>query len=391
MPRIPSPPLTAAGWRVLAGSVGLYGIGALLGYRVLIGLAVGGAALLAAAGLFVAIRPATQLRRTVTPDRLRVGEPALGRMVIRNLSRWPAPGFVVVDRIAGNALELPVPGLARGGWRTVQYPVPTRRRGRLALGPVTVQRRDPLGLFRRAQPHGGDDVLWVHPRVYPMRAIPVGTVPDFEGRRSDNARTGTVTFSSLREYVVGDDPRRIHWRSTAHTGTLMVRENVDTTEPTTTIVLDTRRGALGPAAFEHAVEAAASVVQAAENGGRAASLRVLGEDTTAVAAAGAVSIADRLAAAGQVQDGDPVRLLDVIERTEPGGALVVITGGAEPALLARLAAQRRRFSPVVVLVILDDPRQAPPLRRRPGMVVLTAGDGPAAAAAWNRMVSGEPG
>ncbi|MGH3978656.1 MAG: DUF58 domain-containing protein [Pseudonocardiaceae bacterium] len=384
-------PLTAAGWSVLTGCAVLYGTGALLGYPVLVGLAVGGAVLLTAAGVFVSVRPAVSLGRTIAPDRLRVGEPALGRVVIRNLSRWPAPGFVVVDRIAGDELELAVPGLAAGGWRTVQYPVPTSRRGRLPLGPVTVERRDPLGLFRRAQPLGGEDVLWVHPRVHPMRALPVGTVPDFEGRRTDNARTGTVTFSSLREYVVGDDPRRIHWRTTARTGSLMVREHVDTTEPTTTIVLDTRAAVLRPAAFEHAVEAAASVTQAAEDGGRPACLHVVGADAAADAEAGAVSIADRLAAAVQLPDSEPVRLLDVVERAEPGGALVVVTGGAEPALVARLAAQRRRFSPVVVLVVLDDAQQAPPLRRRPGMAVLAAGDGAGAATTWNRMVAGEPG
>jgi uncharacterized protein (DUF58 family) len=69
-----------------------------------------------------------------------------------------------------------------------------------------------------------------------------------------------VTFSSLREYVPGDDPRQIHWRSTARTGVLTVREHVDTTEPTTTVVLDTHPTALGADAFEHAVEFAASVV-----------------------------------------------------------------------------------------------------------------------------------
>jgi len=384
--RLPRPrelPLTGAGWSVLAGA------GLLLGYQVLTGLAVAGVVLLTLAGVFVSIRPTVSLRRTVTPDRLRVGQPALGRVVVRNLSRWPAPGFGIVDRIAGDELTLAVPGLAAGGWRTVQYPVPTRRRGRLPVGPVTVERTDPLGLLRRAQRHSGEDVLWVHPRVHPMRALPVGSVPDFEGRRTDNAKAGTVTFAALREYVIGDDPRRIHWRSTARTGSLMVREHVDTTEPTTTIVLDTRAGVLAPAAFEHAVEVAASV--AAAVGGRPACVHLLGEDAAAVAAAGAVSIADRLAAAVQVQEGDHVRLLDVIERTEAGGALVVVTGGAQPALLARLAAQRRRFSPVVVLVVLDGPQQASPPRRRPGMAVLAAHDGPAMAARWNRMVSGEPG
>lgn len=394
MRRVPRPrdlPLTGTGWSVLAGSAGLAGVGTLLGYPVLTGLAVAGVVLFTTAALAVSIRPTVSLRRTVEPDRLRVGQPALGRVVVRNLSRWPAPGFAIVDRIGGDELTLAVPGLAAGGWRTVQYPVPTRCRGRLSLGPVTVERADPLGLLQRAQRHGGEDVLWVHPRVHPMRALPVGSVPDFEGRRTDNAKAGTVTFAALRDYVIGDDPRRIHWRSTARTGSLMVREHVDTTEPTTTIVLDTRAGVLAPAAFEHAVEVAASVAGAAADGGRPACVHILGQDAAGVAAAGAVSIADRLAAASQVPHGDQLRLLDAIERAEPGGALVVVTGGAEPALLARVAAQRRRFSPVVVLVVLDDPQQAPPARRRPGMAVLAASDGPAMAARWNRMVAGESG
>ncbi|MGH3993408.1 MAG: hypothetical protein ACRDSN_13220, partial [Pseudonocardiaceae bacterium] len=50
-------PLTGTGWGVLAGSAVLYGMGALLGYLVLVGLAIGGAVLLIAAGVFVSVRP----------------------------------------------------------------------------------------------------------------------------------------------------------------------------------------------------------------------------------------------------------------------------------------------------------------------------------------------
>ncbi len=161
--------------------------------------------------------------------------------------------------------------------RAVNYPLPAPRRGRIPLGPLTVERRDPFGLFRWARRQTGDDVLWVHPRMHPMRALPVGVVLDYEGRTHENARLGTVTFSALREYVPGDDPRQIHWRSTARLGTLVVREHIDTTEPTTTVVLDTRSEAFDADSFEHAVEVAASVVRTVETLGRPVELHVIGD------------------------------------------------------------------------------------------------------------------
>ena len=188
-----------------------------------------------------------------------------------------------------------------------------------------------------------------------------------------------MTFSSLREYEPGDDPRRIHWRSTARTGTLMVRELIDTTEPTTTIVLDTRTAAMTPGAFEHAVEVAASVAHAAVLAGRPARLLIPGEDAARLAEDGAVSMLDRLAAAGQGTD-DLAALLYTVERAPAGGALVVVTGAREPALPAKLGEQRRRFSPVVVATVLAEtdapcPRTPPSRYGRPRGAVRRRGRG----------------
>lgn len=381
-------PLTSTGWSLLIGCLVAYPLGVLLGYRVLVILALGGLAMLLAAGATVLVRPRAELTRTVLPDRVTVGEPAWGRLTVRNLARWPAPGFIAVDRVGGEPVELTIPMIAGGGLRTVRYPIPTRRRGRLPLGPLTVERRDPLGLYRLAQRRAGDMTLWVHPVVHPARPLPVGTVPDFEGRRADTAQGGTMTFSTLREYRPGDDLRRVHWKTTARTGVLMVREHVDTTEPTATIVLDTRRAALTPDGFEHAVEVAASLAHATLLAGRPATVLVPGEPLAAT------SLLDRLAAAEQHADNDPAKLLFTVERATAGGALIVITGAREPAVLAKLGQQRRRFAPVVVVTVLTDAGTDtvhPPARRRPGMAVLAASRGTDVIAAWDRMVLGEAG
>lgn len=393
-------PLTAAGWSLLAGCLAGYLLGALFGYRVLIVLALGGLATLCTAGVSVLVRPRVDLTRTALPDRVTVGEPSWGRLTVRNPARWPAPGLVAVDQVGGVPVEVTVPMIAGGGLRTLRYPIPTSRRGRLPLGPLTIERRDPLGLYCRAQRRAGDMTLWVHPVVHPARPLPVGTVPDFEGRRAETAHGGTMTFSALREYRPGDDLRRIHWKTTARTGVLMVREHVDTTEPTITIVLDTRPAALPPDGFEHAVEVAASLAHAALCAGRPATLLVPGENQAILVASEAASLLDRLAAAEQNTGNDPAQLLVTAERATAGGALVVITGGQEPALLAKLGGQRRRFAPVVVVTILAGPSGAsgpsgadvpPPVRRRPGMAVIAASSSAEAIAAWDRMVLGDAG
>lgn len=379
--------VTGTGIGVAAGTVVAYATGAVLGYRLLVMVAVGGLAMLAAAAAAVAIRPSVTLTRVVRPDRLTVGEVAEGRLDVHNTSRWPAPGFTALDLVGGDEVPLTVRALAGRGRRGVHFPVRATRRGRLRLGPLTVQRQDPLGLLAWRQRQTADGVLWVHPRVHQMRPLPVGVVLDYEGRTTDNARLGTVTFSSLREYVPGDDPRQIHWRSTARTGVLTVREHVDTTEPTTTVLLDTRPSALDADAFEEAVEFAASVVCAVERIGRPAALHILGEEFAQVAAAGATGHLDRLALAART---DSAALAETINRIPTGGALIVVTGALEPAALARLAEQRRRFSPVVVAVI-DPAADAGGIRRRPGMTTLTGRSAAEVTAAWHRMINGDEG
>jgi uncharacterized protein (DUF58 family) len=279
--------------------------------------------------------------------------------------------------------------LAGHGQRTVRYAIPAGRRGRLLLGPLTVERTDPLGLFVWRRRQTADGVLWVHPRVHPLRPLPVGVVLDYEGRTTQHARPGTVTFSSLREYVPGDDPRQIHWRSTARTGTLIVREHVDTTEPTTTIVLDTRSRAMDEDAFEHAVAFAASLVRAVEDVGRPVALHIVGEDPAAVLAAGATGTLDRLAMAERRSGMDDVLLIETVDRVAPGGAMAVVTGSLPPGELGRLAAQRNRFSPVVVTMV--DPQSVAGVQRRPGMALLTGSTSAEAATAWHRMVNGDMG
>jgi uncharacterized protein (DUF58 family) len=376
------PTFTASGRLLLGGAVVAYAGGVALGYPELLVLAIGCLLLLGFAAVTVIAPPKLDVVRSFEPDRVTVGDAVLARVTVRNRSRWPAPSCVVVDHLGQLPIEARVPLLGGRGSRTVHYPIPTVRRGRYQVGPLTVERRDPLGLFGRAQPHGQAGVLWVHPRRHRAAPLPVGMLLDYEGVTTPAAPRGAVTFSSLREYVAGDDPRQVHWLSTARTGRLMVREHVDTSQPTITVLLDACAAVWSEEAFEHAVEVTASIVTAVSRGGRPMRLQIAGEDPTS----GATSMLDRLAAVEPSPSTGRDELLLLAEQAAPGGALVVVTGDAGPTVTTRLAGRHRRSGPLVAIHVVAGARLL--TAQHAGMAVVRAPSAAAAVGAWNRLARG---
>jgi uncharacterized protein (DUF58 family) len=254
------------------------------------------------------------------------------------------------------------------------------RRGLIRLGPIAVRRRDPLGLARRDAGYSQPDLLWVHPRVHQIAPLPAGLVLDFEGRAAPRSHPGSATFASLREYAEGDDPRHIHWRTTARTGILTVKHHVDITEPATTIAIDTRSDILDAQAFEEAVEAAASITSASARVGRPFTLCTAGT----ILEAGAHDYLDHFATLTQ-SPGTLADLARAIDRAPAGGSLAVISGSGAEGLLEALAPQRRRFAMVVAVLMGDD---GGVLNRRPGLTVLSVRSAAQLAAAWPSVLRG---
>jgi uncharacterized protein (DUF58 family) len=143
--------------------------------------------------------------------------------------------------------------------------VPTHRRGPVSLGPWVLERVDPWGLMRRRVGEVEGVALLVVPRVRPvsLAALP-SALADFGG----SAEMGTTTFATLREYVIGDELRHVHWRSSAKTGKLMMRQYVDVTRPRITLVLVAEERAYTSAdEFEEAVDFIASLAAVASSSG----------------------------------------------------------------------------------------------------------------------------
>ncbi|MDP9792309.1 uncharacterized protein (DUF58 family) [Catenuloplanes nepalensis] len=372
--------VTLRGLGLAAGAAVLLAAGLRFGYPELAVL--GGAGLLAVAWavLFVAWRPRLTLSRVADPDRVPRGEPSTMILTLRNAARRRSATLTAADSCGGRPVEVPPLRLRAGRDTTVTYPVPTHRRGRIPVGPLRVTRTDPLGLVRLAQAHGDPVTVWVHPRILPLSAVPAGVTRSMDGR-SDRVPQGSITFDTLREYVIGDDLRRVHWRSTAKMGELMVREQLDTSLPRLVVLLDDRAASHTPpadgqsASFEAACEATASIVAAAAREDLPVTMHLVSG-----AEEPGLSHLDTLTAAElHPADAETFRTATTrLRQQRLGDTLILVTGPGGRDDLSQLGTVRQAY-PVLVAVLLGERGTS----QAAGMLVINAEDGDAFAAEWN--------
>jgi uncharacterized protein (DUF58 family) len=249
--------LTARGWGVLAVVVASAGLGLALGYPEGVGLAVG-ALLLLIVSFFLISGGGPAFALALAPPRVERLSDTVVRVDVE-AARAHRRGL----RLRGTDSSHPVVWDATGVHADI--PVPTHRRGPVSLGPWVLERVDPWGLMRRRVGEVEGVALLVVPRVRPvsLAALP-SALADFGG----SAEMGTTTFATLREYVIGDELRHVHWRSSAKTGKLMMRQYVDVTRPRITLVLVAEERAYTSAdEFEEAVDFIASLAAVASSSG----------------------------------------------------------------------------------------------------------------------------
>ncbi|MFI6332596.1 DUF58 domain-containing protein [Micromonospora chersina] len=377
--------ITARGVGLLVAAVVLLGVGFRYAYPELTVLGAAAGVAVGYALVTAAWRPRLTVERVADPDRVPRGDPAAMVLTVRNTGRLRAANLLAEDRCGGRLVPVPVLRLRPGRDTEVRYPVPTRRRGVVPVGPLRVTRRDPLGLVALARSYGDMVPVWVHPRIHPLSAVPTGAGRSLDGR-VDSVPHGSITFDSLREYVVGDELRRVHWRTSARVGELMVRENVDTSLPRLVVVLDNRASAHpdrdgGVAeSFESGCEAAASVVAAAIREDLPVSLLLVAPAPEEPAAA--VGPLDRLAAAELADGGEDVlrAALTRLRQDRLGDTLVFLTGPGARGDLGHVGALRGAY-PSVVVGMFGAPE--PTAAGVAGLVVVDAADGAGFAAEWD--------
>jgi uncharacterized protein (DUF58 family) len=146
-------------------------------------------------------------------------------------------------------------------------------RGRYAFDAVRLTVQDPFGLARVELVQGEPQALVVYPRLVALqRLFSEGGAHAQDGRRLLLRRPTGYELHSVREYVEGESLRKVHWRSTAKRGRLMVKELEDAPRDEVAVLLD-GYGVAGEN-FEVAVRAAGSILQAHLRRGRRCALVV---------------------------------------------------------------------------------------------------------------------
>jgi len=345
--------LTHRGIALAAATVLTYVAAALLHYPELGVLAAGGLVVLAIGAVWIVRRPHVRIERSIEPARVTRGEVALGLLKITNPGRITVSPTLAEEQCGPETVSVDVPRLAPGAATSTTYRLPTGRRAVLDIGPLTVARQDPFGCWRTTQRLGTTERLWVHPVAHPLRAIPAGRTRSLDGPDLDGLPHGSITFHALREYVPGDDLRHVHWRSSARTGTLMVREHVDTTLPQVTLLLDISAGSHSEEGFEQAVEVAASLVVAITTAHLPLRLTTTGGESVqgkGVGSDGQVML-DLLAGVQRSAEGSLLKITNRLVTERRGDVLLVVTGAAGIDDMTAVGALGSRYSRGVVAVV----------------------------------------
>ena len=380
------------GWAILGLGVVCWYVGVRFGWVELLVVAAACVILVVACVALTIGRVHVDIHSEVDPHRVTVGDPATGRVVVRNLARTPLLPLLVELPVGVTAARFVMPPLRAGAEHEELFVVPTHRRGVIAVGPARTVRGDPLGVLRRTVEFADVQELFVHPRTAHLETLGAGLLRDLEGTVTEDHSMSDLAFHALREYQPGDDRRYIHWRSSAKAGRLLVRQFLDTRRSHVTVLVDTDarsytggKDILEEWTGEHteplvAAHSAPEIpdLETAISVGASIVLRVMRDeqDTTIVCGSHDIS------------RSTPQLTLDTLARVEPApvdlttlalravdlagdtSILFVVTGPHRPFVeLQRAGAQ---FGPEVRNVaVVVDPEATPGIRRGGGLTILT--------------------
>lgn len=361
-------------WVLMALAVGFWILGQLAGWAEFTIAAVVIAMAVAVCALFLIGRTAYDVSLDLARTRVVVGERAVGALTLANRgSRAILPSRVVLPVGSGRG-EFGIQRLAPGEEAEELFAIPTHRRGVVKVGPVSVVRGDPLGLFERAHRRDEPVDLFVHPRTVLFDGQSLGYLRDLEGLPAADLSRDDVSFHALLEYQPGDDLRHVHWRSTARTGTMMVRQYEETRR--SHFVIGLSRSLAEYATdddFELAISAAGSIGLRALRDSQRVDMRVQGRE---LPSGTGKQLLDSLSAVegSRPKEGGIAELAGVVAATMPLASVVVLVCGSRvrPDDL-RLACSRLPFGARVLTVVADTSVATPALRRIGDADVVTVG------------------
>ncbi len=377
--------VTPLGWAMVLLTPLLLGFGYGLGWVELVVVGFALVAMIIIAVVYLVGRSTIDIELEVPHSRVVVGERAAGRVRVSNPSRVRALGVTVEVPVGSGLAELALPGLRRDAEIVREFEIPTTRRGVYRIGPVRTVRADPVGLVRRELVWTDAAELFVHPRTIGIPSMSTGFIKDLEGNPTKDLSNNDVSFHALREYMPGDERRYIHWKSTARTGTYMVRQFEETRRSHLVIALSLANSDYASdEEFELAVSVAGSLGARAIRDAR--TVTVVASELTpqfakrkvyAVRSLSTITrsrLLDDLAVVGRSETA--LAIVDVARVTgdQANGVSVAFLVCGSTVTPQDLRSASTKFPlGVEVVAVVCDPERTPGLRRVAGLSVLTIG------------------
>jgi uncharacterized protein (DUF58 family) len=294
--------------------------------------------------------------RRLDPPRVPAGQPTMVTARLENVSRLRTAVLLAEDVTPyslGSRPRFVLDEIEPGGNRELSYQIRSDTRGKFTIGPLRVRVADTFGLVEINRSFSTTSTLVVTPKIFPLP--PASATSSWLGEGDGGMRTISAIGeddAAPRAYQDGDGLRRVHWRSTARYGELMVRREEHQWRNSASVFLDTRRSAhagTGPSAtFEFAVSAAASIGAHLTGEGYRARL---------------ITEAGEIAPRGTFQD----TLLDMLAVITPsrnagigpgstalansGGQLIAVLGRLSAGDATMLAASRRGNAPAMAVLL----------------------------------------
>jgi len=271
--------------------------------------------------------PKLKCQRTATPDLVSALDPVRVELKFVPLKwrPWTLP-VVGTDNITthspnGGEESFQVAFVSNSG--NVVYDFRPTKRGIVNFSSLTLRCQDPFALAYRKWTVTDSTEILVLPSLEDV--LPPKVALESEAWREDcrSAWQGNAygDFHSLREYQPGDDLRRVHWRSSARLGQLVIRQSETQWQVGLSVVLDNRWGAASLDEFERMVGACASIIGACHRNSLPVRLYLLASEESEILVEDAQSYKAALFQLVYVAQASQVN-----SAIKPSGMVILLTG-----------------------------------------------------------------
>jgi len=294
--------------------------------------------------------------RRLDPPRVPAGQLSVVTVRVENVSRLRTSVLLAEDVTPyslGSRPRFVLDEIEPRGHRELSYQIRSDARGKFTIGPLRVRVADAFGLVEISRSFSTTSTLVVTPKIVPLPRAPAAS--SWLGEGDGGMRTISAVGeddAAPRLYQDGDGLRRVHWKSTARYGQLMVRREEHQWRNSASVFLDTRRFAhsgRGPSStFEFAVSAAASIgAHLSGEGFRARLITEAGE----IAPSGTFqdTVLDMLAVISP--SNDTSIQFGTSALASAGGQLIAVVGRLSRDDASQLAASRRGNAPAMALIM----------------------------------------